>query len=404
MQLNNIVDMQGILLDSSLCDSMYSTLNDTNVFKYDEELKSKHSQVCAVLDRLRHATAWINAHQETPTGVHAPTQLMTFMMFASLVKDAIEKLRCEFGLNSVLFDSSRPESRQFFGDVCVEEPLNIPVGECPTDDGFFQYFRSLVFAHPSKVAMSQGILRPGEIQYCPFIVENGLKYCSNEPDDYVGVMIYSTEEDRDWKTLRVRFSALKNYLKSRYESLGLVLSRVERKIRSSKKAWTKITVDSSLSPLDQLKFIRSEYAKRCEDQMEYEVGRLIELLEAPCSLVENQKRVAGYRREIELAVPLLSECFAKLDYSGVIDIVDHFAEHEIDESQKQNYFLHKIFEYLDSPDRREWATRDINVITRGFAKKWVHVDQNVMSDEELKMLITLACYYEYGKDQPIGRE
>ena len=105
-----------------------------------------------------------------------------------------------------------------------------------------------------------------------------------------------------------------------------------------------------------------------------------------------------------MAVPLLSKCFTMLDYSGVIDIVDHFAGHEIDESQKLNYFLHKIFEYLDSPDRREWATRDINVITRGFAKKWVHVDQNVMSDEELKMLITLACYYEYGKDQPIGRE
>lgn len=32
------------LLDSSLCDSMYSTLNDTNVFKYDEELKSSAAQ------------------------------------------------------------------------------------------------------------------------------------------------------------------------------------------------------------------------------------------------------------------------------------------------------------------------------------------------------------------------
>ena len=77
------------LLDDAVCNSLYDTLNNTNVFFYDEELKAKHSQVCAVLDRLRHATAWINTHQETPKGMDAPTGLMTFMMFASVVKDSI---------------------------------------------------------------------------------------------------------------------------------------------------------------------------------------------------------------------------------------------------------------------------------------------------------------------------
>ena len=134
------------LLDNSLCDLMYDTLNHTTIFSYDEELKTKHSQVCAVFDRLRHATAWVNTHQQTPQGQYAPTGLMTFMMFASLVKDSIENLRKAFGVSSVLFDAGRPESHQFFSDVCVREPLNIPYDSCPTDDGFFQYFRSLVFA------------------------------------------------------------------------------------------------------------------------------------------------------------------------------------------------------------------------------------------------------------------
>ncbi len=392
------------LLDECICDSMYSTLNNTNVFKYDDELKAKHSQVCAVLDRLRHATAWINSHQETPKGEEAPTGLMTFMMFASLVKDSIEKLRNEFGRNSVLFDSGRPESRQFFADICTGDPLNIPMEACPTDDGFFQYFRSLVFAHSGKITMSQGILRPGEIQYCPFIVEDSLKHYANEPDDYVGVMIYSTEKDRDWKTLRVRFSTLKAYLKSRYDSLGLVLAMIEKKIKNSRKVWLKVTVDPALPMIDQLKFMRSEFARRCEDWMEFEVGQLIDLLEAPCSLSENQGRVTEYRKKIEDAVPRLAECFTALDYSGFISIVDHFTEIEVDESLKLNYTLRKIFEYLNNPERRDWAMSDIDMIAQDFAKKWVRIDQSVMSDAELKMLLTVACYFEHGRFQPIGQK
>ena len=392
------------LLDQKVCDSMYDILNHTTIFQYDEDLKAKHSQVCAVLDRLRHAVSWVNRHLETPTGIHAPTQLMTFMMFASLIKDSIEKLRSDFGLSAVIFDKGRPESRQFFSSVCQREPLNISASECPTDDAFFQYFRSLVFAHSGKVEMSQEILRPGEVQYCPFIVERGLKQYANEPDDYVGVMIYSTEKDRDWKILRVRFTALKAYLKSRYESLGLILSKIEKKLKANRKAWTKIRVDLTLSPLGQLKFMRKEFEKRCEGIMADEVGRLIELFEAPCSLAENQARVVAYRNEIETSIPQLVKCFERLDYSGFIAIVDHFAEHEIDEARKLNYKLRKIFEYLNEENRREWATCDIDMIAQDFAKKWVRIDQNLMADEELKMLITLACYNEYGRFQPIPKE
>ena len=391
------------LLDSSLCDSMYNTLNHTTVFSYDEELKTKHSQVCAVLDRLRHATAWINTHQQTPQGQYAPTGLMTFMMFASLVKDSIENLRKAFGVSSVLFDAGRPESHQFFSDVCAREPLNIPYDSCPTDDGFFQYFRSLVFAHSGKITMSQGVLRKNEVQYSPFIVESGLRNYANEPDDYVGVMIYSTEKDRDWKILRVRFSVLKAYLKSRYESLGLVLEKIEKKIRSAHKEWINVKVDLGQSPLEQLKFIRGEFARRGEYCMEYEVRRLIDFLEAPCTITTNFDRVVEYRKDIENAVPRLVECFSALNYSDFIEIVDHFADHEVDESLNLNYTLQKIFEYLNDPERREWATCDIDMVAQDFVGKWVKINQNIMSVSELKMLITIACYFEYSRFQKIER-
>jgi hypothetical protein len=136
--------------------------------------------------------------------------------------------------------------------------------------------------------------------------------------------------------------------------------------------------------------------------MEYEVGRLIELLEAPCSIAENRDCVAEYRKDIENAVPRLVECFSALNYSDFIEIVDHFADYEVDESLELNYTLQKIFEYLNDPERREWATCDIDMVAQDFVGKWVKINQNIMSVLELKMLITIACYFEYGRFQKIG--
>lgn len=392
------------LLEQSVCDSMYSALNDSTIFRYNAEWKAKRSQVCAVLDRLRHASSWINENQETPRGENAPTGLMTFMMFASLIKDSVENLRHDFGgCGSTLFDRTLPESRQFFGDVCRAKPLCIlrAPKECPTDDEFFQYFRALVFAHSGKITKSKRILRDGEVQHCPFIVEHDLMLPEPESDDYVGVKIYSTERDRDGETLRVRFSALKAYLKSRYDSLGRVLEMIQQKIQADRKEWKKVTVDAALPPLEQLKFMRDEFVRRCEDTMVYEVGRLIELLEAPCSLTENQAQVDLFRAEIEKALPQVIDCFTSLDNDRFVSLVDWIDRHDFDPSCKLNYTLRKIFEYLDEDDRRKWATRDIDMIANDFAKKWVRIDQQIMSDAELKMLITIACYNEYeSRHQP----
>lgn len=334
----------------------------------------------------------------------APTGLMTFMMFASVVKDSIERLREEFGLSATIFDKGHPDSCKFFKNVCMGEPLSIPEEGCPTDDAFFQYFRSLVFAHPGMVTRSQGILLEGEVQYCPFIVERALKRYAYEPDDYVGVMIYSSVKERDWKTLRVRFSVLKDYLKSRYESLGLVLDKVNKKIKESTKAWKMVKVDSQLPPLDQLKFMRDEFDKRCDDWSVYETQQLIDLLECPCTLEVNQSRVKMFRQEIVDSLPALCKAFSRLDYAEYFSIVNHLTEIEVEESRKLNYTLRKIFEYLGNPDKRDWATPDIDMIAKDFVCKWVKIDQRDMPDSEIKMLLTLACYYEYGKHQPIKRE
>lgn len=390
------------LLDKALCDSMYRTLNKTNVFKYNAELKAHHSQVCAVLDRLRYAVRWINNHQEAPQGKNASIGLMTFMMFASEIKSSIEGLRKDFKLTSTLFDSGHSDSRKFFKSVCQSDPLNISSDKCPTDDDFFQYFRSLVFAHSTKVDRPNFMLLSNEIQSCPFIINRSLKKYHDEPDDYVGVMIYSTEKYRDGKVLRVRFSDLKAYLKSRYDSLRLVLDKIKKIIKQSSKTWKLVKVDESLSPVDQLKFMCDKFQERCDDACKYEVQQIIDILESPCSLPENSDRVEMFRKEIISAVPQLVTCFRNLDRDTLHSIVYRFTDNGIDSSGENEYSLEKIFEYLDDPKNHDWAEVHIEMVAKDFIGKWVKIDQQLMSDKEIKMLITLSCYYEYGKCKSVG--
>ena len=392
------------LLDPSLCDAMFDALNNTNVFKFDEKLRQMHSQVCATLDRLRHATAWINSHPIMPSGHERPTGLMTFMMFASLVKTSIENLRKAFGLNATIFDSGHADSRKYFSDVCCSEPLNIPADKCPSDDAFFQYFRSLVFAHSDKVEESKGVLLPGEVQFSPYIVEKSLTRGEPDSDDYVGVMIYSTDKKRDWKELRVRFSTLKAYLKSRYESLGLVLKMINRKIREAEKSWRNTKVDRTLSPLDQLKFMKSEFDKRFEYYLSLEVQALVSFLEVPCSLEKNRARVESFQCRIAEAVPRLADCFESLDSDAFVRETERFTNAQLDGLEQINYPLREISENLEKPEMYHSAVQDIETVCKVFAGKWVDIEPSVMGKEEIKMLLALACYYQDGRSASDDRE
>ena len=66
-----------------------------------------------------------------------------------------------------------------------------PDAKTPTDDEFFEYFRSLSFAHPAETNR-QKFKRPDEVQYSPWVIVNRdvveLKGCKYT----VGVRIYTS--------------------------------------------------------------------------------------------------------------------------------------------------------------------------------------------------------------------
>lgn len=383
-----------MLLDTSLIDCIYHFLNDTEIFSVEKGFKDNHNRVCAVMDRLRCSVPWINTHLNVPKGCRAPYQLPVFMMHASIVKSGVESLLKSFGLYNKDADARNQSSRLYFCNPLKESPLSIDDITNITDNDFFQYFRSLVFAHPQGVKDAKGILLPGEVQYCPFVIERNLQYYESEPDDYVGVMIYSTEESRDFKALRVRFSDITSYIKSRYESLSMLIQHLDTKLKKKEQAWKQVVVDESMSEIDQLRFILKELEKRNAEWPMYHTKELLSYLEAPSSCADNHQLINEYIIIVKKRVPELVHAFMRLDYETYCNIVDELIDHDVPDKLHVDYSLRKIFEYLDDSERCGWAKHDLNIVMNAFASKWVKIDFDLMSKEEIELLVTIACFNE----------
>ena len=70
--------------------------------------------------------------------------------------------------------------------------------------------------------------------------------------------------------------------------------------------------------------------------------------------------------------------------------------------QFADYQLEKIFCYLN--DRCDyvnviWGRQQAHEFSKGFAKKWVTIDAKNMSFEEIKLLVTTACYLEHEEQE-----
>ena len=76
----------------------------------------------------------------------------------------------------------------------MSKPLNIEKHKCPTDDKFFEYLRSIMFAHPFETNRPKFFMKH-EIQYSPWVIANNPATKFRGIKDGVGVRIYSNKFD-----------------------------------------------------------------------------------------------------------------------------------------------------------------------------------------------------------------
>ncbi len=371
------------LLNSQKCKELRAVINETDIFIKDKEESKKFNLICAIMDRFDSAIEYINKHIEKPK---TETDLIVFMNFCCIIKDGINYIMKVLKMES-------KDDNQIFTDVYNNEPINVEKDQDYTDDAFFEYFRSLVFAHPFLTDRSiPNQIAEKEIQYSPFVIVD--TYGLRREKDSIGVMVYSNK--REAFSINFSFNILKDYIKWKYEMIEEITQAFRDIIKSKEEIWKKHKVNRNLKPLEILMDVKQIMKERCIET--YAIEELIAYLTCKSSKKENEGNVELFKKAIIDKIPNICDCVDDYNHEDACNIVRGIIGVRPKAHQMMHYQLEKIFCYLNEYNSEhdiKWGLIQADLFSKEFAKKWVIIDVDNMKFDEIKMLTVIACYFEY---------
>ena len=376
-------------IDEKIYQEFRKALNATNVFGCEKEYVELYNLGYALLDRMEKCVGYINAHTMIP---NSEEEFLLLMMYGSMVVDAVK-------LVLHLLEVEHPYTRDsqttysYFADVCEEHNLILPDWKIPTDDKVWEYIRSLSFAHPFETSRAK-FLKKGETQYSPAIIpyaEPQLWQTNAEPT--VDVMIYSTAFP-EIKHLNIPYDRIIGYIGSRYQLLSLGTEKIKQIIEEKKQEWAKQKVQVSTNPLDTLKSAAAIMESRHEETA---LGELVLLLKVQSTFEENRLQIHAYQSKIESTIPQIVTFVESLDTDGLNNYLEQILQVTKPKYGGADYQIQKIFSGLNQhADEREqkWGLKQADAFYKSCGYKWVKIDVSQMGNEEIKLLVRIACEQE----------
>lgn len=373
-----------VFLNPDVYREFRNAFNETLLFMYNEEYKTCFNLFCAVTDRLESCIEYLNGHAETPK---TEEDFLSFVMFSCMVLDAVKHVLKQLDIEKI-------DKIDYFQNICLSKPLNIEKHKCPTDDKFFEYLRSIMFAHPFETNRPKFFMKH-EIQYSPWVIANNPATKFRGIKDGVGVRIYSNKFD-EIKDLIFSFDVLKKYIKSQYLLLDLATEKVKEIVSLKEIEWKKHKINRSLDYLDILKEIKDILKLRHEEY--YDVETVIRYMGCKNTLKENLTSVERFKQGIIEIIPDLCDAIDSLNYEMATEKLDYILHQRPWKMHSMaNYQLGKIYCDLNETQivsKREWALEQVELFSKEFAKKWVTIIPQEMSFDEIKLLVTVSCYLE----------
>ena len=373
-----------VFLNPDVYREFRNAFNETPLFMYNEEYKTCFNLFCAVTDRLESCIEYLNGQAETPK---TEEDFLSFVMFSCMVLDAVKHVLKQLDIEKI-------DKIDYFQNICLSKPLNIEKHKCPTDDKFFEYLRSIMFAHPFETNRPKFFMKH-EIQYSPWVIANNPATKFRGIKDGVGVRIYSNKFD-EIKDLIFSFDVLKKYIKSQYLLLDLATEKVKEIVSLKEIEWKKHKINRSLDYLDILKEIKDILKLRHEEY--YDVETVIRYMGCKNTLKENLTSVERFKQGIIEIIPDLCDAIDSLNYEMATEKLDYILHQRPWKMHSMaNYQLGKIYCDLNETQivsKREWALEQVELFSKEFAKKWVTIIPQEMSFDEIKLLVTVSCYLE----------
>lgn len=388
------------MFDIKYCQNLREVVNRTNIFYKDKIQSQKFDFICAFMDRFDFAVNYLNEHNEKPK---TEIEFMIYLAQASIVRDGINLCYNLLGLKE-------EQTNVFFKEYCIRdlgcEPKN--------DDKYFEYLRSLAFAHPLKTDRSIPNRIKDEIQFSPFCLLDSHDFKGDK--ETVGVVAYSNK--RNNFSVTIPFDVLVNYLKYKYELLENIINKFNLIIKEMEDNWKKRKVNRNKSDLDVLKEVSAILEERYLDH--YNIDDLIEYLETDLSEERNRNNVEIYRDKIRELIPFICDAVDKYRTDDLYEICNSVLFLRPKAHQMMYYQLEKIFCNLNFDGKYdngemeckinnceysnvEWGLIQADAFSKEFAKKWVVIKPYEMNFKEIRLLTSVACYLEYKEQNPEER-
>lgn len=389
----------GGLLNPSFCRDFREAINSSPIFSRDPKYMAQYHLSCAVMDRLDTCIEKLNKYGDYPD---SEEDFLVFMMFASMATDAVKEILAQLGIckkKDPIYNSDA--DYKYFREAYLNSSIYNPDADIPTDEEFFQHFRSLSFAHPAETSR-QKFLRKGETQYSPWVIVNREVMRLRGYDDAVGVRIYTSLEERILD-FRISFAVLKDYVRSRYERISLATKWVYEQIDATKAEWKTQKINRNQPPLEVLKEISKTLKARCETN--YSIEELVRYMECELTDISNETVVNTCRRAISNVIPSICDAVDNLDHPLVEELCDNLFKRPQKMHQMAGYQLEKIFCYLgdnglpDGSSNELWGLQQAKNFYEAFAKKWVNIDIDKMSQTEIQLLVRVACFMEKNEQE-----
>lgn len=373
------------LLDGKLVYDLRNVINKTNIFVADVNEKEKFNLICAVMDQFDNSVMYLNSHQNIPKS--EDEIIMLFHHFC-IIRDGIKVV------SNILNIENKPTN--IFQSYCEEKPFLIPASDYKGDDKFFDYLRSLFFAHPFITDRSIPNPIKGEVQYSPYILNNrgGIF-----PDlkDSVGVMVYSNK--REMFHICIKFADLKEYIRLKFEKINDIINAFQDIINNKEKEWSNRKVnrnqDSGAILLDVIDILNERYLD------DSDIKEIYDYLTCNITDETNIEIVNKYRDLIINSIPAICDCIDNMDYDELYQITSPILTPHIREVYPMmHYQLEKIYCYLNDDGYGDiyWGLTQAALFAKEFAKDWVNINTVSMSFNEIKLLVTIACYFQAQKE------
>ena len=385
-------------LDPKIIKNFRKLINSSNIFYEQNEHRTRWNLVCTLMDRIDSAINYLNSHSEQP---NTEEEFIFQIVFACIIKDGVYKFYENIYQRK---PSTILKKRRFSNAKRFSEPF-FTKETCPTDDVFFEYLRSLAFAHPfgtSKNHCNKRIfMEKDEVNMSPWVFCNGL--FSREKS--VGLRIYTNaDKEHDIIDLFFPYNNFKKYIKERYELIKEFISWGINVINDQNKERLKTKVNRSLSPISIVFHMKQILESRFVH--EYALDDLIDILEFKTENLKNLESIGKIQKYLISRIEKMCDAVDSLDNETLEEELDYLYNRPLNLHNQAHYELEKIFSYLDDErgpclpgsDEERGLIQAISFY-KSYAYKYVFIDFIKMQYKEIKLLIRVSCILGYEEEK-----